>query len=44
LSLGARKRVEEHFNWEKKGLFMEKLYESLCTVGEGKAGEDELPA
>jgi len=35
LNLGARKRVEEHFNWEKKGLFMTKLYESLSTVDEG---------
>ena len=34
LSLGARKRVEEHFNWEKKGLFMTKLYQSLSTPEE----------
>jgi len=41
--LGARKRVQEHFNWDNKGPFMTKLYASLCAVGEGKAGEDELP-
>jgi glycosyltransferase involved in cell wall biosynthesis len=38
LSLGAKKRVEEHFNWDKKGLFMARLYESLSTVKEGVAG------
>jgi glycosyltransferase involved in cell wall biosynthesis len=32
LSLGARKRVEEHFDWEQKGLFMTKLYASLSTL------------
>ncbi|MBZ5672030.1 MAG: glycosyltransferase family 4 protein [Acidobacteriia bacterium] len=41
LSLGAMKRVEEHFNWNNKGLFMAKLYESLCTVAEGMALERE---
>jgi len=35
LSYGARKRVEEHFNWDKKGLFMAKLYEELPTGQEG---------
>jgi glycosyltransferase involved in cell wall biosynthesis len=42
LGLGARKRVEEHFNWEKKGLFMTKLYESLSIVEEGTTAEGEL--
>jgi glycosyltransferase involved in cell wall biosynthesis len=31
LGLGARKRVDEHFNSDKKGLFMTKLYQSLST-------------
>jgi glycosyltransferase involved in cell wall biosynthesis len=44
LGLGARKRVEEHFNWEKKGLFMTKLYESLSIVEEGTTAERELSA
>jgi glycosyltransferase involved in cell wall biosynthesis len=35
LSLGTRKRVEEHFNWDKKGLFMAKLYEELPIGQEG---------
>ena len=37
LSVGARKRVQEHFNWDKKGLFMREVYESLSTVEEAKA-------
>ena len=37
LSLGAKKRVREHLNWEKKGLFMTKLYETLSTTLEGMA-------
>jgi glycosyltransferase involved in cell wall biosynthesis len=37
LSSGARKRVEEHFGWDKKGLFMAKLYESLSTGANGMA-------
>jgi glycosyltransferase involved in cell wall biosynthesis len=44
LSLGARKRVQEHFNWDKKGLFMTKLYDSLCTVENGTAVERKLSA
>jgi len=39
LSFGARKRVEEYFNWDKKGLFMAKLYQSLSTVEEGTTAE-----
>jgi glycosyltransferase involved in cell wall biosynthesis len=39
LSLGARERVEEHFDWDKKGLFMAKLYQSLSTLEEGTAVE-----
>jgi glycosyltransferase involved in cell wall biosynthesis len=39
LSLGARNRVQEHFNWEKKGLFVTKLYKSLCPVEDGTAVE-----
>jgi glycosyltransferase involved in cell wall biosynthesis len=42
LGRGARKRVEEHFNWEKKGLFMTKLYESLSIVEEGTTAEREF--
>lgn len=37
LSSGARKRVEEHFDWDKKGLFMAKLYESLSAGANGMA-------
>src|ERR1700682_3106884 len=44
LGLGARKRVEEHFNWEKKGLFMTKLYESLSIVEDETTAERELSA
>jgi glycosyltransferase involved in cell wall biosynthesis len=34
LGLSARKRVSEHFNSDKKGLFMTKLYQSLSTPEE----------
>jgi glycosyltransferase involved in cell wall biosynthesis len=44
LSLGARKRVEEHFNWDTKGLFMAKLYASLSTLEEGMTAERKLSA
>jgi glycosyltransferase involved in cell wall biosynthesis len=44
LSLGARKRVEEHFDWDKKGLFMTRLYGSLSTVEEGTTAERKLSA
>jgi glycosyltransferase involved in cell wall biosynthesis len=44
LSLGATKRVEEYFNWEKKGLFMTKLYQSLCTVEDKTAVDRKLSA
>jgi glycosyltransferase involved in cell wall biosynthesis len=44
LSLGARERVEEHFDWEKKGLWMAKLYQSLSIVEEGTAVERKLSA
>ena len=37
LSVGARKRVQEHFNWDKKGLLMREVYESLPTVEKAKA-------
>jgi glycosyltransferase involved in cell wall biosynthesis len=36
LGIAARQRVQEHFNWDKKGLFMAKLYQSLCTIEEGE--------
>jgi glycosyltransferase involved in cell wall biosynthesis len=38
LSLGARKRVEEHFNWERKGLFTTKAYQSLSAPENMMAG------
>jgi glycosyltransferase involved in cell wall biosynthesis len=44
LSLGARQWVEEHFDWDKKGLFMVKLYQSLSTVEVGSAVECKLSA
>jgi glycosyltransferase involved in cell wall biosynthesis len=44
LSLGAIKRVEEHFNWDKKGLIVAKLYESLSAAKEGMAVEPKLSA
>jgi glycosyltransferase involved in cell wall biosynthesis len=44
LSLGAIKRVEEHFNWDKRGLLMTRLYESLSTVEEDTAVERKLSA
>lgn len=37
LGLGARKRVQQHFEWDKKGLFMTKLYRSLLSPEEGAA-------
>lgn len=42
LSLGARKRVEEHFNWDEKGLIMAKIYESLSATREGMAVKRKL--
>lgn len=39
LGTAARQRVQEHFNWEKKGLFTTKVYESLSTLEEGMAVE-----
>jgi glycosyltransferase involved in cell wall biosynthesis len=44
LGFGAKKRVEEDFNWDKKGLFMVRLYETLPNAAERKAGSDALPA
>jgi glycosyltransferase involved in cell wall biosynthesis len=44
LGLGAMKRVEEHFDWDKKGLFMAKLYASLSTLEEAMTAERKLPA
>lgn len=38
LSLGARKRVEEHFNWNNKGFAMADLYQSLSTPEKIMAG------
>jgi len=35
LGLCGKKRVEKHFNWDRKGEFMTKVYESLVMV-EGK--------
>lgn len=31
LGTAARRRVQEQFDWDKKGLVMTKLYETLCT-------------
>lgn len=31
LGTAARRRVQEQFDWDKKGIFMTKLYETLCT-------------
>jgi len=31
LGTAARRRVREQFDWDKKGIFMTKLYETLCT-------------
>jgi len=42
LSLGAQKRVEEHFNWDKKGRLMAKLYESMSTPVEMADGFADL--
>jgi glycosyltransferase involved in cell wall biosynthesis len=44
LGLGAMKRVEEHFNWEKKGVLMAKRYASLSTLEEAMTAERKLPA
>jgi len=35
LGSGAKKRVREHFNWDKKGLFMTNLYQRLSAVEKG---------
>jgi glycosyltransferase involved in cell wall biosynthesis len=39
LGVAARKRVEEHFNWDRKGLFMAKLYHSLANAKDGLTAE-----
>jgi glycosyltransferase involved in cell wall biosynthesis len=44
LGVAARQRVQEHFNWDKKGLFMAKLYQSLSTVEEGTTAARKLSA
>jgi glycosyltransferase involved in cell wall biosynthesis len=44
LSLGARKRVQEHFDWDEKGLIMAKLYESLSATKEDMAVKGKLSA
>jgi glycosyltransferase involved in cell wall biosynthesis len=31
LGVAAKKRMQEHFDWDKKGLFMTKLYQSLVA-------------
>jgi glycosyltransferase involved in cell wall biosynthesis len=31
LGTAARRRAREQFDWDKKGIFMTKLYETLCT-------------
>jgi len=31
LGFGARKRMQEHFDWDKKGLFITNLYQNLFT-------------
>ena len=40
----SRQRVKEYFDWDEKGLFMARLYESLSTVEEGTTAERELSA
>jgi glycosyltransferase involved in cell wall biosynthesis len=44
LGIAARQRVQEHFDWDKKGLFMAKLYQSLWTIEEGTTTERKLSA
>lgn len=31
LGIAARRRAREHFEWDKKGIFIARLYETLCT-------------
>jgi glycosyltransferase involved in cell wall biosynthesis len=33
LGTAARRRVREQFDWDKKGVFITNLYETLCTKG-----------
>jgi len=40
----GRQRVFDLFEWDKKGLFMAKLYQSLSTVREGTTAERKLSA
>lgn len=44
LGLSGKKRVEEYFNWDKKGDFMANLYESLLIVEESSTVEKGPPA
>ena len=40
----SRQRVKEYFDWDEKGLFMTRLYESLSIVEERTTAERELSA
>jgi glycosyltransferase involved in cell wall biosynthesis len=40
----SRQRVKEYFDWDEKGLFMTRLYESLSIVEEETTAERELSA
>jgi glycosyltransferase involved in cell wall biosynthesis len=40
LGSAARKRVEEHFDWDKKGLLIAELYKNLSIAEDGVAVED----
>jgi glycosyltransferase involved in cell wall biosynthesis len=44
LGIAARSRAQEHFDWDTKGLFMAKLYQSLSIVEEETAVERKLSA
>lgn len=42
LGTAGRQRVREQFDWDKKGLLIAKLYESLCTDGSPVPRETRL--
>jgi glycosyltransferase involved in cell wall biosynthesis len=44
LSLAGRKRVEEQFDWERKGIFMAELYASLFNLEERLRAEGKVSA
>jgi hypothetical protein len=43
LGFGARKRMQEHFDWDRKGLFITNLYQNLFTI-EKRHGRSECAA